>query len=247
MSEITLFTGGINTSKDKRKLNGNECIEVIDADIVSGSVVSLPQPKRDRANVEGVFTYFHYDRKRNRPYVVSGSETDTHLKYTKMHDYLYKSNGATPAYATGIRDATGRLIWFPLGVEKPNVSVKVDLVQHGALNFEYNYPLDIGALQPDTEYSYIVMDDLVVNGQTILDVPTQVTITSDDDKGCQPVDIDMTGLTANAKLYRKIGGKFGLVGTGGQLVKDFSLRSDQMDYTKQNATINSTVGREFCG
>lgn len=147
MPDINLFTGGINRLKDKRKLEANECISLVDGEIISGSVVSLAKPVFTKAEISPVFISYKDE-------IVSGS--GQYLKFTKALNYLFRCNGEKPQYTVGAKDSNSDIIWNELGIDPVETNLLVAPLVSSIQFTELN---DRGTSEIATYYYAIVVDE----------------------------------------------------------------------------------------
>lgn len=196
-----MFDGGINTYRDSRKLATNECVSVVNADIVSGSVVSIPNETFVESNTGPVFTEYKNS-------IVSGA--GKYLSYTQMNNLLFRSDGSETQFTDGSRDSNSTTIWKPIGIDTPDDSDMVQVVINTLSDTQANMtilPKDevIGTSKPGI-YNYVFL----ING---LYYQYNATLTG----SCYAVHfrIDIGETITSFKAYRKADNysKFYLVAT----------------------------------
>ncbi len=224
MPEINLFNGGLNTFKDARKLEVNECTDIINADVSSGSVSSLPQAIFNQVEVEPTFLEYQH-----RVVSARGELVD----FTKMHQYLFKSNGVGPRFTSGDRDPeSDRLIWHEMGIDTPTKQVKVGKLTTDKVQFHYGkYPGTVGAIQNNTAYTYMFEVDGVLVTQTF---------TSDSSHAGQAIQVDTSALPGILTgCWRKVKGNYYELDAAktGRVFKDFALDIRTMNYPIDKKTL----------
>lgn len=184
MPEVNLFNGGVNLHKDARKLDTNEFIGVADAEISSGSVVSLENNSFVQSNVSPVLVDYKNE-------IVSGS--GSLLKFTKALNYLIRSDGEFPQYTVGKRTVIdNRLEWFPLQVTAPeikptlerqkltmDVSLTGDATTGTSAIRLYKYVIVLDGVPHEFNYDCLELDkviNLALDTIVSVEVPTPTTI-----------------------------------------------------------------------
>jgi len=212
MPELNLFNGGVNTLKDLHKLALNEAADIVDADIVSGSLASLPHSYHVEDNVHPVFIDY-----KNRTISVDGKL----VKFAKVHDYLFKSDGKSPRYTLGKPLGTNSIEWYEMGIASPSEPVTTELITiaDGTVTFQYNYPNEDGALQADTAYVYLIKTD---DGSGNI-MYQSVRVISDSNHNQSAVDVDFSAVPNIVRIWRLVGNKFYLLkgSDAGGIIRDF--------------------------
>jgi len=219
MPEINLFNGGINTHKDSRKLEPNEFTQILDADITSGSVVSIPliQPSAITSDPVGA-TFVDYKGK-----LVSGNHP--YLKFERMQNKLFKSDGSIVTYTNGDVDSNDNHIWHELGLAAPedNIEAKV-LVDADNVTFTILAPK--GVSSPQTYYYLLVVDD-----EYSFSLDYECT------DSCAQIEIDTTGVPGTTiEVYRRWEGDIFFISSDSVFV-DFAMPLDYFPTLAESALI----------
>lgn len=148
-----MFDGGINKFRDSRKLALNESLDITNANIVSGSLSSIPREEYIDSNVGSVFMEY-------KDSIISGE--GKYLSFTKMNNLLFRSDGNEMQSTDNSKDIYGNTIWRSVGIETPDISVSVG---GEVLKLDCNISYVSNSISQGTtsiqEYQYIfVIDDI---------------------------------------------------------------------------------------
>ncbi len=195
MPEINLFNGGINTHKDSRKLETNEFTQVLDADITSGSAISIPFSETSYLTDAEVGECF-IDYKGT---VISG--TSPLLKFERMHNKLFKADGSVVSHSDGTLSGD-TLLWNELGISIPDSPIVAEALVIDPDDVVVTYPNGRGVATEDRHRYTVVLDDGYAYSY-FLDV----------EDTCIPIEFDFTAVetfagstSATIAVYRNWGG-----------------------------------------
>ncbi len=153
MPEIKLFYGGFNTHNNSRKLEANEFTQVLDADITSGSVVSIPPSIPSYLTNDEVGECF-IDYKGA---IISG--TSPLLKFERMHNKIFKSDGYVVAHANGEKATSGSYTWSELGISISDEPIIAEALTIDMEELIVTYPPGRGVCTEDRHRYTAILDD----------------------------------------------------------------------------------------
>jgi hypothetical protein len=229
MPEVNLFNGGINTHKDSRKLEPNEFTHVMDADISSGSVVSIPIPipsSLSTAPVGSTFTEY-------KDTILSGS--NPYLNYQRMHNKMFMADGTLIRFTNGEVDINQSFIWYELGVDTPEDPISAKVLTMGVESVTFTKQLALGVSSPQTYFYSIVVDNAA-----IYDIEYECV------DSCATIQVDTTSIVGTTvDVYRRWFGDIYFISSA-RVFNDFAEPIDYFPTVVKSTYAKSTYNPTYC-